>query len=162
MIYGGPLIRCLGFATLLALAPARPAHATALIRGLADVNFGTINSFVDQSNTQNVSICSFQGFATAGYSVMATGSGSGGAFSLSSGANKMAYDVQWADSANRTSGTMLQPGVAAGGFNNAASLFACFGQPVNASLIVTIRSAQLTSATAGSYSGTLQIMIVPD
>ena len=57
---------------------------------------------------------------------------------------------------------MLKSGVASGNFENAAGLFACFRPSDNASLIVTIRAAQLAAASAGNYSGTLQITIVPD
>ncbi len=164
MSYGGSLIRRLGGVALLAAVPNTAAHAAgARVGGLADVAFGTINSPVDQSNSENVSICSFKGWgSTRPYSVQATGSGAGGAFTLSSGAATLAYDVQWADSPNQSAGTMLQPGVASTGFVNAVSLFPCFGQPDDASLIVTIRAAQIATATAGSYTGTLQITIVPE
>lgn len=164
MRYGGSLIRCAGAAALLAGAMDAPAHAArARITGLADLAFGTINSPVDQSSSQNVSVCSYQGrFTTLGYSVQAMGSGSGGNFALSSGAATLAYDVQWADSPNLTSGTLLQVGVASGGFGNAAGRSACDSRPDTASLTVTIRAAQIAAAMAGSYTGTLQITIVPE
>jgi spore coat protein U-like protein len=163
MIYGGSLIKWAAAAALAAMVLDAPVHADARITGLADVAFGTINAPIDQSNTQNVSVCSRQGtFSRAGYSVQAIGSGSGGAFTLSSGAATLDYDVQWADATNQTSGTMLQPGVASGGFGSGADLFACFFQLDTASLIVTIRAAQLASATAGNYTGTLQVVISPE
>jgi hypothetical protein len=168
MIHGESLSRWLAACALLAAAMETPAHAANVqVSGLADVNFGMINSLSDQSNNQNVSVCSYQDslqgwLAALPYSVVATGSGKNSAFTLSSGAGTLAYDVQWADSPNRTTGTMLQAGVTSGNFDNAASLLACLRPPENASLIVTIRAAQLTSATAGNYSGTLRITIVPD
>ena len=145
------------------LSFATQAHASsAQISDLADVDFGTIISSVDQTNSQNVSICSFQNkpHATA-YSVTAVGSGPGGAFELSNGAASLPYDVQWSDSTSQTGGTMLQAAVAAAGFGNGADGFQCSAQPDTASLTVTVRAASLTSAMAGSYSGTLQITIVP-
>lgn len=163
MVYGGKPGWRPCIAALLAMLPLAPAHGAARISGLSDVAFGLINSQVDQSNSQNVSICSFQNFSgTLPYSVTAVGSGTGGAFTLSSGAATLAYDVQWSDSANQVSGTLLRAGTATAGFDNAASLFACFGQPDNASLIVSIRAAQLASARAGNYTGTLQITITPE
>jgi hypothetical protein len=57
---------------------------------------------------------------------------------------------------------MLQPGVAAPGFGNAADGFACPQLPDTASLTVTIRGTDLASARAGAYSGSLQLTIVPE
>ena len=170
MVYGGSLRTWIGAAALLAMASPSPAFAqdSASVTGLADIAFGTIASPTDQSNSQNVSICSYGSFFriplyAINYSVVATGSGSGGAFTLSSGVATLAYDVQWADATDATSGTMLQPGVASSGFgNNANSLLCRRGPQDNASLIVTIRAAELATATAGTYSGTLQITISPD
>jgi hypothetical protein len=151
------------------MAVPSPASAQdrASITGLGDLAFGTIVSPIDQSNSQNVSICSYFSFfgffeIPRDYSVTATGNGSGGAFTLSSGAANLAYDVQWADSVNATSGTMLQPGVASPGFGNGANSLVCNPIQDNASLIVTIRAVQLGTATAGTYSGTLSITITPE
>jgi hypothetical protein len=169
MVYGKSLRTGIGAAVLLAMAAPSPAPAQnrARVTGLANVAFGTIAAPIDQTNSQNVSICSYFSFfgffeIPRDYSVTATGSGSGGAFTLSSGAGNLAYDVQWADSVNATSGTMLQPGVAFSGFGNNANSLLCSPSQDNASLIVTIRAADLATATAGTYSGTLQIMISPN
>jgi hypothetical protein len=169
MVYGGSLRKWIAAAALLALVVPSPACAQnrASITGLTDVAFGTIVSPIDQSNSQNVSICSYQngfwGYIFPNpYSVVATGSGSGGAFTLASGAATLAYDVRWSDTANQTTGIQLQPGLAASGFGNAATHYTCDSNPDNASLIVTIRAAQLATAAAGTYSGTLQIMISPN
>ena len=156
-------ILSLGMAAALSLASAAPARAQALISGLEDVSFGTIPAMVEQSNSQNVVVCSYSGwFSRLPYSVLATGSGSGSAFRLSSGAATLAYDVQWADSPGQTGGTLLQPGVPASGFGNAATGLGCLFQQNTASLTVTIRAADLAAAQAGSYTGALQITIVPE
>lgn len=148
---------------LLAVSAAPPARAqSARIGGLEDVSFGTIPAMADQTNSQNVVLCSYRNNPQRlDYSVSATGSGSGGAFELSSGAATLSYDVQWADSPGQTGGTMLQAGTAASGFGNAANGFTCPSQPDTASLTVTIRAADLATAQAGTYSGSLQITIVP-
>jgi hypothetical protein len=150
--------------TAAALALATPAHAQrAQIGGLQDVNFGTIAAMVEQSNSQNVVVCSYQGQPhQRPYSVTASGSGGGGAFELGSGAGAIPYDVQWTDSPGQTGGTMLQAGVPASGFGNAATGHTCDSQPNTASLTVTIRAVDLTSAQAGTYSGILQITIAPE
>lgn len=165
MIYGGSSIKWLGAFALLAAAMETPAHADARITDLADVAFGTISATSDQSISQNVCAFSRTGgfFGGAGYSVRATGSGSGGAFTLASGAASLAYEVQWADSPNQTSGVSLTAGALSSGFANSAFFQTCsFQTQGTASLTVVIRGSQLARATAGNYNGTLQITIVPD
>lgn len=150
---------------LLAMAPQASAQAQSTwINGLEDVSFGTIAASTDQSNSQNVNICSSRGWLgrVTDYSVTASGTGAGGAFRLSSGADSIPFDVQWVDSPNQSGGTMLQPGVPQSGFGNAAPALWCFGEPDTASLTVTIRAGDLAVATAGNYAGSLQIMIRPE
>ena len=151
-------------ALVLPIMLAAPAWAqTARIGGLEDVNFGTVVAVADQSNSQNVSVCSMEGwFSRLNYSVTASGTGAGGAFQLTSGAHVLPYEVRWADAPNQTSGTALQPGVPSPGFGNAATLLACLFEPDTASLTVRLRAADLAVATAGNYSGTLQITIRPE
>jgi hypothetical protein len=162
MTWGKILI--VGSAAALSLALAAPSRAqTAQISGLQDVNFGTIPTMAQQSNSQNVVVCSYRNRPhVMNYSVIASGSGSGGAFQLSWGGVSLPYDVQWADSPGQTGGAMLQAGVPSSGFGNAANGFDCSQQPNTASLTVTIRAADLASAQAGSYSGSLQLTIVPE
>ncbi len=167
MTRGSPLIALTIVAALAASVSPLAARAQSMSRvtGLADVNYGTINSFTDQTNSQNV--CVFSAFVIFGfpirrpYSVIATGNGSGGAFTLSSGASTLPYQVRWADAANQTTGTQLTAGATASGFGNASNSQTCSGGE-NASLIVTIPGTALATATAGSYSGVLSITIVPN
>jgi hypothetical protein len=162
MTWGRPFLAGAAAAAMLAAAPTARAQS-ARIGGLEDVTFGPILTAVDRSNSQNVVLCSYRNNPQRrDYSVTATGSGSGGAFELSSGAGTLAYDVQWADSPGQTGGTMLQAGVPATGFGNAATGFTCPEQPDTASLTVTISAADIASAQAGNYSGLLQITIVPE
>jgi hypothetical protein len=161
----------LGAATIVAALAALTAPSDARaqlqsrITGLADVNYGTINSFVDQSNSQNV--CIYSAFRIFGfpfvrdYSVTATGNGTGGAFTLASGPRTLPYEVRWADAANQTTGTQLTAGSTVSGFGNASTSQTCTGGE-NASLIVTITGTSLATASAGSYSGVLSITIVPN
>lgn len=163
MTWGKSLILGLAAAALGASMEA-PAYANARITALTDVNFGTIVASGDQSISQNVCAYASQGFfGQLNYSVRATGSGSGGAFQLSSGANTLPYEVQWADSPSQTGGVLLQSGSLSSGFGNGAFFQTCqFQSQGTATLTVTIRAAQLAVATAGSYSGSLQITIVPE
>lgn len=147
----------------ISLSAASPAAAgTARVSGLADINFGSIVNAADQTSSQSVIVCSYKNNPQdLPYSVTATGSGTANAFELSSGAAILPYDVQWADTAGQTGGTLLQPGSPAAGFGNGATGFACPTQGGNASLTVTIRSADIAGAPAGTYTGTLQLMIAP-
>ena len=147
----------------VSLGAASPAAAdSARISGLADINFGSIVNAVDQTSSQSVIVCSYKNNPqNLPYSVTATGSGAASAFELSSGAAILPFEVQWADTAGQAGGTLLQPGTPTAGFANGATGFACPSQGANASLTVTIRSADIAAAPAGTYTGTLQLLIAP-
>lgn len=140
---------------------AAGAAEKARITGLADVNFGQIAGTVDRAIGQ--SVCVYSTSPSGAYAVTASGSGSGGTFALSSGAAELAYDVLWADSPGQSSGTVLASGTPRSGFTSNASQHFCNSGPSStATLTIVIRSAELGSARAGSYSGTLQITITPE
>jgi hypothetical protein len=141
----------------LSAAGATPAAAQAVqVSGLSDVAFGPIASFAtDQVRSQ--SVCAFSGLLGGRYTVTARGSGSGGAFTLASGAATIPYEVQWNAAAGQTSGTSLTANNPLGG---QTMLLSCpVLQTVNASLIVILRSAALSVATAGDYTGTLTVIL---
>lgn len=142
---------------------ATPASAQKVrIDGLVDVNFGTIaNLTVDSRQSQ--SLCVFSQSANGGYNIRAFGSGAGGAFGLASGANSLAYEVQWSAASGQTSGIMLTPNTTLTGLTSVATHQACNnGPPTSASLIVVLRAADLTGAIAGTYSGTLTLVVAPE
>ncbi|WP_137871801.1 MULTISPECIES: hypothetical protein [unclassified Sphingomonas] len=126
------------------------------ITQLSDVSFGTItNMGVDQVRSQ--SVCAYSGLLGGRYSLTATGSGAGGAFTLSNGASVLPYEVQWNTSAGQSSGTNLVSGTALTG---QTVLLSCpILQTTNSSLIVILRANALSIATAGNYGGTLTIML---
>ncbi len=157
----------------MALAAAQiPTNALAAdkvrISGLSDVAFGTISNFAVDS-IRNQSICVYAKGPPApkdGYNVTATGSGPGGGFLLSSGSNTLAYEVQWNDAAGQTSGTQLLPnqvltGNRTGAGNNATD-DCSRGPATTASLIVIVRSAAVSAAISGTYSGTLTLLVAPN
>lgn len=138
---------------------AHAANDKARISALADVAFGTVSTSTDTPMSQDV--CAYSSSATNGYSVTATGSGGGGAFTLSSGAAQLPYDVLWADSVGQPNGTALTTGATASGFISTAGQQGCSNPTASATLTVVIRAASLGSALAGSYTGSLQITIAP-
>jgi hypothetical protein len=148
-------IRRLAAAAMLALTT--PASAQSVqVNGLSDVAFGTIGSF-SSDLVRSQSICAFSGLLGGRYSVTASGSGPGGAFTLSNGAAALPYEVQWNISAGQNSGTGLTPNVPLTG---QTMLLSCpVLQTTNTSLIVILRAAQLHVATAGNYSGTLTVIL---
>jgi hypothetical protein len=148
-------IRRLAAAAMLALTA--PAYAQGVqVTGLSDVAFGTIGSF-GSDLVRSQSICAFSGLLGGRYSVTASGSGAGGAFTLSNGAAALPYEVQWNTTAGQSSGIGLTANVPLGG---QTMLLSCpVLQTTNTSLIVILRAAQLHVATAGNYSGTLTVIL---
>jgi hypothetical protein len=145
-------------AACAAIAVAAPQ---AQISGLTDLSFGTVASFASDA-VRSESICVFSNTKNNAYSVTASGTGTGGAFTLSSGTSLLAYDVQWNGQSGQTSGTQLSPNVALTGLTSSATQAICNKGPASsASLIVILRSAALSSARAGTYNGTLTLLITP-
>ena len=147
---------------VLMVTPTSASAQQARITKLTDVAFGTIANFVtDLSNAQ--SICVYSTGTSSRYHVTATGSGAGGAFTLASGSNLLAYEVQWNASPNQTTGNALNAGIALTGLTSTATASACGSGPsTSASLIMIIRTGALSAATAGVYSGTLTLLIAPN
>lgn len=146
------------------LLPQAPAFAEDKVRisGLSDVSFGTITNFAADSQ-RSQSICVYAKSAVNNYRVTASGTGSGGTFALSSGSDALPYDVQWSDTSGQTSGAQLSANVPLTGQTSTATRDDCSkGPATTASLIVIVRSAAITSALAGSYTGSLTIVIAPE
>lgn len=147
---------------LLLLTTAPAAAQQARITNLSDVTFGTLSNLaVDTSKSQ--SVCAYSTGTLKRYHVTATGSGTGGAFTLASSGATLPYEVQWNQSPEQTSGTSLTAGVALTAQTSTATQQTCNSGPATtASLIVLLRAATLTAATAGVYSGTLTIILAPN
>jgi len=161
----GGLRQALGAASLALSVLSQPAQAApgdkARVSNLSDVTFGTITNLItDQRSAQDV--CVYSNSASGGYTVTATGSGAGAALSLSSGAAELPYEVEWAAQPSRTVGTTLTAGSVTSGFVSSANNQNCSpGSGPTASLIVVLRASALGSATTGSYTGTLTLVIEP-
>lgn len=150
---------------LLALLTSQPLSAQSnnvRVTQLSDVAFGSLaNLGVDAVRTQ--SICVFAHTANDGYRVTATGSAPNGAFALTSGSSLLDYEVQWSPTAGQSTGSQLSPNTTLSGLTTTATHQTCSNGPAtSASLIVVLRSANLSSARAGSYSGTLTLVIGPE
>lgn len=152
----GRIARAIAAAIGMAAATVPATAQVVQVGGLSDVAFGTIGAFgADLVRSQ--SICAFSGALGGRYTVTASGSGAGGAFTLSNGASMLPYEVQWNTSAGQSSGSNLSANVPLTG---QTMLLSCpVLQTTNTSLIVILRAADLRAATAGSYSGTLTVIL---
>ena len=150
------------FLGLVALTPVSAQAQSVRINRLSDVAFGTISNFtIDQRISQN--ICVFTTPLGTLYRVTATGSGTGGGFSLVSGASTMAYEVEWAATTGQTTGTSLTSGVALTNLTTAATTSGCNSIPTrSASLIIVLRTAVIGAAKSGSYTGVLTLLVAPN
>ena len=155
----GPARLALALALTVA-AQCSPAHAASIkgrITGLSDVAFGQITTASDVSISQTICVYS----STGSYYV--TASSAEGSFALTSGAGNLTYRVEWSGTAGQSSGTSLLYNQMSGPFTSIASQQTCNSGPASsASLIVTIPATASSVATAGSYSGTLTLMIEPN
>ena len=96
------------------------------------------------------------------YSLVAFGSGDNGEFSINNGPYKINYQITYRDRRSNSGFIELLPGVATGGFltRPLRGNQNCRGNPGR--LRVTILRSSLNSAAAGSYTGSLQLSVVPE
>lgn len=149
-------------AVLIALGLANPcmtmpaAAQGVQISNLADMGFGVVTD-VGSDQIQAQSVCAYSGLLGGRYTVTASGSGAGGAFTLSNGSATLPYEVQWSPAAGQTSGTNLVAGRPLAG---QTMLLSCpVLQTTNASLIVILRGTALSTARSGSYTGSLTLIL---
>lgn len=146
------------------LCAASPAAAQSVqILSLSDFAFGAISSIgTNQSIAQTVCVNSSLG----SYSIRASGNGTGANFALTSGgsADQLGYTVQWAPTGGQSAGTLLTAGQATRFTPPVGNILCSLGNLVagTASLIITLPSASLGAVRAGSYSGTLTLLVSPN
>ena len=145
-----------GTVTITASVPNR-----ARITGLSDVAFTNQDPSTAALDAQDV--CVWSNTATKAYTITATGSGTGSAFTLAAGPATVPYAVEWAASTGQTSGTALSAGTASASLTSAATHQTCTSGPsASASLIVRMAAADLSTMDAGSnYTGTLTLLVTP-
>src|SRR5687767_2312750 len=97
-------------ALMLALiAQPDPASAEKVrITNLSDVDFGLLSNLQADSRRQQ-NICLFSSSGGGAYSVAASGSGAGSAFTLSNGSNSLVYEVEWSNQSGQSNGSRLTP-----------------------------------------------------
>lgn len=158
----GCTLAIVGVLALPQQASAQLIPPTVNITALSDVPFGTFTAATIGTNQSSAqSLCVYSSLTS--YTIKATGSGSGGAFTISNGSATLAYTVQWAFSGGQTSGTALSAGTGLKGTPGLLDLLCGLGLLTShASLIIGLPSANLSAAQAGSYTGTLSLMVSPN
>jgi hypothetical protein len=150
---------------MLSLGLATSAHAASnkvRVTNLNDVAFGSLaNLSFDAVRSQ--SVCLYSDTNTSGYTIAATGTGPAGTFELASGSAALPYEVRWSSTSGQTTGVQLTPNVPLTGQTSAAIHQTCnTGPATSASLVLVLRSSALSSASAGTYSGTLTLIVGPE
>lgn len=151
-----------GLVIAIFAAPAAGQSNNVRITKLSDVGFGMISN-LGADSVSSQSVCIYANTGSNGYTITASGSGSGGDFALASGPNLLNYEVQWNTLPGQATGTQLTPNLPLTGQVSSAGQQTCnSGPPTSASLIVVLRSSALSGATAGSYGGTLTLVVGPE
>ena len=165
MLVSARLLAHLSFLAFTLCVPNGSAHAQSnnvRITKLSDVSFGLIADLGSHA-VRSQDVCLFAQTATRGYNIRGVGSGPGGSYDLTSGSTFLPYEVQWSSVAGRTTGSDLPAnGVLTGQISSATQQECKNGPSTSASLIVILSSDALSSATAGSYSGTLTLVVGPE
>jgi hypothetical protein len=148
---------------LFGLAARASAADIADITRLQDVTFANLDPMVSASSSQT--LCVYSSALTTLYTVTATGSGVGQAFTLSAGGSipALPYSVLWSPTAGQTTGTTLTAGTplpnqSAGSLVTA--LLCALGTGSSASLTINLATNDLQQALSGvTYTGLLSITI---
>jgi hypothetical protein len=160
---GCPRVLPGGMMLVAALGGATPAAAQQIqLTRLTDFAFGTVGVDADISSSKDV--CVSSSGVLGRYNIVATGSGTNRAFTLAGAGAPMAYEVQWSGTAGRATGTALTSGIATTGLATTGlglNLGCVLGND-SASLIIVLRSSELSKATAGPYTGTLTLLIAAE
>ena len=149
------LVNSMGLISLLLLRVA-PVGADVRISNMNDLSLGSWSGSGDVEDSDSVCIYNNGG---PNYLITASGSGTGGAFTLSSGGNTIAYTFQFQGSSGGY--TTLSPN-SGQGFSSADQVSDTCGGSTNASMRVRVTESSLMSAKKGSYSGTVNVQVDPN
>lgn len=130
----------------------------ARISGLKDVSFTQVDSNKPALSTQDV--CVWSNTVSKSYTITASGSGSGGAFVLSSGTRTVPFNVRWGSKAGE-GGQRLTSGVPSGALTSAATDQECT-PGTTTPFSIQLAQADLRLAEPGlAYTGILNLTVSP-
>lgn len=144
---------------------------TARINGLNDINLGTWSGSGGLTGSDDLCIgrSGVGLFAQGAYRMRLDGDGDAydvNAFTLSNGTNLLHYDVWFNDAIGAagqqavSAGVMMNSQTGSGFWQFLNMIFGCVG--TNANVQVDISEAQLLAVPAGSYTGTLTLVLIPE
>lgn len=113
-------------------------------------------------------LCVYSTRPGGGYTVKATGSGAGGAFTLANGGSTLIYTITWNSGGVNNlanTGVNLTAGTTSNARSNAAMDSATCNGTVpgpTARLVFKVTNARMVAATQGTYSGVLTMLITPN
>jgi len=137
---------------------------------ISDLNDLTLASWVngDGPVTLKDDVCVYSTKAQGGYTVKATGSGAGSAFTLANGDSVLPYSVSWnagGVNALADTGTQLVSNVTSAKMTGAArDSSSCNGSTPGptARIIVSMLETDMDAAVDGTYNGSLTLLVTPN
>lgn len=160
-------LHILGLSLMLLSATANHAHALLAMRvySVSDLNLGTW-SMGDPAVSAHINLCmySYDLLPITGYAITVT---SVGGYNLKSGPRNIPYTLTWDDGGagnlGASGGAALTNGVKLASRLRANILDStCTLSGPNARLNLKITQASMSAALAGTYSGTVTILITPN
>lgn len=127
------------------------------ITKMNDFIFGTWSGVGQLQSTD--AICIYESSARVTYGITASGSGIGGAFTVSNGTTPIAYSVEFTGSNPANTFITLNSTIKTT-FGRSHANTTCSGG-TNAQVRVTFTQANLLAGEAGSYSGVLTVRLDP-
>ena len=177
-----PRLRCLlallAVAAIVSLLGAGEAHAQAnncnrgapnpckQITAVSDFALGTWNGLDNIVVTMRHCVRASGNSTLYSVTLTSVGASAGGNLRFTSGPMELPYSITYANADGSNATTITANGGSANGFTGVtrANQAACTSNPsaTGQRMTLTITTTQLNSALAGSYSGTLQILIGPN
>lgn len=131
------------------------------VRGFQDFTPSIYSGTGTRSDSGNLNISTNYGTSGRTYSVTATGSGTGGAFTTSDGlGNTLAYSAFYNQVTGITGRVTLTAGTTLTGRTGAAKPLSI--TTPNANLSINFTQANLQAAEAGTYTGVLTLVVTPE
>lgn len=130
------------------------------ITGISDLNVGTFSGSGDLNVNDNV--CVYTNAESGEYKITASGNGIGNAFTVKDDAERtIPYEVYWNDANGTTGNVQATSGSVITSQGNADTTSQTCTGSTNANFQVIVRELDLQTKMAGTYTGTLTLLIEP-
>lgn len=126
------------------------------ISNLTDINLGV---FAGADASGSTAACVYRN-GTGAYQVMASGDGTAGAFTLTDGTNSVPYVIDYDDGTGAQPMTSGIPVIGRTGADPASATCATTGN--NATVTATVAAVDAATLPAGTYAGTLTLLVSPE